>query len=106
MDTEIEEYFMGFYETPKADSDTLFKIVKDILCRLELDYHNIRGQCFDGVSNVSGIHKGLQTRIKEIEPRALFVHCQAHSFNLVTQDSMRNVKNARYILNFIRELIH
>ncbi|XP_025408622.1 zinc finger MYM-type protein 6-like [Sipha flava] len=60
-------------------------------------------QCFDGASNVSENHKGLQARIKEIEPRALFVHCQAHSLNLVTQDSMRNVKNARDTLNFIRE---
>ncbi|XP_060861856.1 zinc finger MYM-type protein 1-like [Metopolophium dirhodum] len=102
---EIEEYFIGFYETPKTDSNTLLNILKDILCRLELNIHNVRGQCFDGASNVSGIHKGLQARTKEIEPRALFVHCQAHSLNLVTQDSMRNVEKARDILNFIRELI-
>lgn len=102
---EIEEYFIGFYETPKTDSNTLFNILKDILCRLELNIHNIRGQCFDGASNVSGVHKGLQARTKEIEPRALFVHCQAHSLNLVTQDSMRNVEKARDILNFIKELI-
>ncbi|XP_060874818.1 zinc finger MYM-type protein 1-like [Metopolophium dirhodum] len=102
---EIEEYFIGFYETPKTDSNTLFNILKDILCRLELNIHNVRGQCFDGASNVSGIHKGLQARTKEIEPRALFVHCQAHSSNLVTQNSMRNVEKARDILNFIRELI-
>ncbi|XP_026819100.1 zinc finger MYM-type protein 1-like [Rhopalosiphum maidis] len=102
---EIEEYFIGFYETPKTDSNTLFNILKDILCRLELNIHNVRGQCFDGASNVSGIHKGLQARTKEIEPRALFVHCQAHSLNLVTQDSMQNVEKARDILNFIRELI-
>lgn len=57
---EIEEYFMGFYETPKTDSDTLYKIVKDILFRLKLDFHNIRGYCFDGASNFSGIHIRLQ----------------------------------------------
>ncbi|XP_022159917.1 zinc finger MYM-type protein 1-like [Myzus persicae] len=102
---EIEEYFIGFYETPKTDSNTLFNILKDILCRLELNIHNIRGQCFDGASNVSGIHKGMQAKTKEIEPKALFVHCQAHSLNLVTQDSMRNVEKARDLLNFIRELI-
>ncbi|XP_022182781.1 zinc finger MYM-type protein 1-like [Myzus persicae] len=83
---EIEEYFIGFYETPKTDSNTLFNILKDIL-------------------NVSGIHKGLQAKTKEIEHRALFVHCQDHSLNLVTQDSMQNVEKARDILNFIRELI-
>lgn len=102
---EINEYFIGSYETPKTDSDTLFKIVKDILYRLKLGFHNIRGQCFDGASNVSGIHKELQARMTEIEPRALFVHCQALSLNLVAQDSMRNVKNARNMLNFIRKLI-
>ncbi|KAL4104317.1 hypothetical protein QTP88_019618 [Uroleucon formosanum] len=45
---EIEEYFIGIYETPKTDSNTLFDILKDILCRLELNIHNIRGQSFDG----------------------------------------------------------
>lgn len=57
--------------------------------RLELDIHNIRRQYFSGVSNVSGIHKGLQiTIIEEIETITLFIHCQAHYLNLVSQDSM------------------
>jgi hypothetical protein len=86
---------MSFHKTPKTDSVTIFKILKNILHRLELDFHNIARQCFDGASNDSEIHGGLQDRIKEIEPRALFVYCQAH--NLVTQDNIRNVKNARDI---------
>lgn len=27
---EILEYFLGFYDTPKTDADTLFNVVKDI----------------------------------------------------------------------------
>lgn len=51
---------MDFYETHKTNSDTLiFKIVKNILYRLELDFHNIRGKCFNGASNFSGIYKRL-----------------------------------------------
>lgn len=97
--------FLGFYKTEKTDAETLFIIVKDMLQRLGLQLNNLRGQCFDGASNVSGIHSGLQAKIREIESRAIFVHCQAHSLNFITQDCMKNVIEARDILNLIRELI-
>lgn len=45
---------MGFYETGKTDSKTLFEIVKDVLIRFNLKMSNLRGQCYDGASNVSG----------------------------------------------------
>lgn len=89
---EIEDNFIGFSDTPKTDFNTLFNILKDILCRLEWNFYNIKGQCFYGVSNVSRIHRELQARINEIEPKALFDHCQAHPLNIVTRDSMRNVE--------------
>ncbi|GLV33349.1 hypothetical protein CBL_08619 [Carabus blaptoides fortunei] len=66
---DIDEYFFGFYKTEKTDGGTLFIIVKDMLQRLDLPLNNLRGQCFGGASNVSDIHSGLQTKIREIESR-------------------------------------
>lgn len=102
---EIQELFLGFYETPDTTAQTLFNIANDVLIRLQLPVSYLRGQCFDGASNVAGIHSGLQKKIRVLENRALFVHCQAHSLNLVTQDSIKNVPAARDAMNLLREII-
>lgn len=103
---EVREIFMGFYETNNTKSETLFKIVTDFLLRCDLDIHNLRGQCFDGAKNVSGWLTGLQARIREIEPRALYVHCVAHTLNLVVQDAMERVAVAKNFIGIIKELIN
>lgn len=102
---EIHEYFTGFYDTPKRDAGTLFEVVDDIFLRCQLKFKNCRGQCYDGASNVSGSITGLQTRIREIEPRALYTHCAGHNLNLVSQDAMSLVPEIADFLSMIRELI-
>lgn len=42
-----------------------------------------RGQSYDNASNMSGIYKGVQARMTELNPLAVFVPCSAHSLNLV-----------------------
>ncbi|KAF3834434.1 hypothetical protein F7725_025638 [Dissostichus mawsoni] len=42
---------------------------------------------YDGASVMSGKHSGVQARIKEVEKQAFYVHCNAHSLNLVLVDT-------------------
>uniref|UniRef100_A0A3B4UR12 TTF-type domain-containing protein n=1 Tax=Seriola dumerili TaxID=41447 RepID=A0A3B4UR12_SERDU len=102
---EIEELFIGFYQTASTTGDALFDLFKDVLLRLSLPIKNCRGQCYDGASNMSGIRNGLQARVKEQEPRALYVHCMAHVMNLVVQDVAHNIAECRNFMSLIRELI-
>ena len=53
-----------------------------------------RGQAYDGAATTMGSKTGVGTRINEIEPRAIVVHCQVHSLNLVVQDATANVRQA------------
>ena len=48
------EEFLGFYEVPNIKSETLVKIIKDILLRFQLSLQLCRGQCFDDASNMLG----------------------------------------------------
>ncbi|CAI6376250.1 unnamed protein product [Macrosiphum euphorbiae] len=50
-----------------------------------LGFHNVIGQCYDGACVMSGHLTGLQARVKEVAPNALFTHCLAHRLNLVLQ---------------------
>ena len=103
---EIHELFTGFHELEHQDAETLFKIVNDILLRFNVDLNNCSGQCYDGAANVAGSLNGLQSRIREAEPRAMFVHCTAHSINLVVQDAVASVPAYRDILSMFGALIN
>lgn len=102
---EIEEIFMGFYETAYTDSKTLFSVIKDVLLRLTLPINKCRGQCYDGANAVSGEFTGLQTRFREEEPRALYTHCAGHNFNLVAQDGMKKIQKVADFLSVMKELV-
>lgn len=101
----IHETFFGLYKTTSTTSENLFEIFNDVLRRFNINIKTCRGLCTDGAANVSGVHTGLQSRLKAIEPRAIHVHCTAHSLSLVVQDTMKEVPAIRDFLVLIRELI-
>ena len=97
---------MGFYSTANTKAKALFDIVKDVLARFDLPPCKIRGQCYNGASNVSGNISGLQQRIKGEESRALFVHCNAHNLNLVVQGGIEKVLVARKFIGEVKDMIN
>ena len=102
---ETEEVFLGFYQTASTTSETLFQLLQDVLIRFSLPVSRLRGQCYDGAANMAGARTGLQARMLELEPRAVFVHCTAHVLNLVAQDVVSKIKVVRDFMPIIRDLI-
>lgn len=56
---------MGFYSTTGTIAKTIFDIAKDVFVRFQLPLEELRGQCYDGVANVSGKDKKVG-KIKKI----------------------------------------
>ncbi|XP_068219366.1 zinc finger MYM-type protein 1-like [Palaemon carinicauda] len=50
----------------------------------------MHGQGYDGAANMSGIYNGLQSRLQRQNPKALYLHCHAHSLNLVLVESAKS----------------
>ena len=48
----------------------------------DISIQDCRSQAYDNGSTMSGIHTGVQTRIKEINPLTTFVPCSNHSLNV------------------------
>jgi len=53
------------------------------LSQLGLNLEHTRGQGYDGASNMSGKYLGVQARIKELYPLAMYTHCCNDVLNLV-----------------------
>ena len=47
-----------------------------------IQIQDCRGQAFDNVAVMAGHRSGAQTRIKEVNQKALFIPCTNHSLNL------------------------
>ena len=101
---KTKETFVGFYSTPSTDGETLHKLTTRIIKELGLKLEDIVGECFDGASNMCGVHVGLATRMKECSPKRIYVHCHGHRLNLVLQDTMKNIEPLRNALGTIQSM--
>lgn len=66
------------------------------------------GQCYDGAAAMKGHRSGLKTRLQAENPKAIYVHCYAHTLQLAVQDACRLAKtmeNAMDIASAIGKLI-
>ena len=75
VDTELEvhEDFIGLYEVDKTDADTITRTIFDALLRLSLPLDDLKGQCYDGASTMSGKKMVLQLKLNLNVPN-VFIH--------------------------------
>lgn len=93
--SELVERFFGFYDVSKDHTaEGLFNLITSLLLEFNIE-EKLVGQCYDGASVIAGHLNGLQARIKEIAPNALFTHCFAHKLNLVLQHGCNSNKPCR-----------
>ena len=77
----IEELMVVLVDTDVTIGEGLEKLLVNALTFHGLDVCSIVVQGYDGGSNMRGAQKGVQARIKEINPVAMFMHCFAHNLN-------------------------
>ena len=61
---------------------------------LQLELSDCRGQSYDNGANMKGKHSGLQARMLDINPKAVYVPCANHTLNLVVVDSANSSTEA------------
>lgn len=106
VNDELEpcETFLGFYNLTSTTSQSVANMIFDVLLRLNLPLSNLRGQTYDGGSNMAGRVNGAQAIITERQPLALFVHCLMHCGNLVASECMETSPVIRDAVNIVNEL--
>lgn len=100
----IEEHFLGFIHMDLKTGEDLANTILKSISEDGLEIENCRGQGYDNGANMAGKYNGVQAKIKQVNPQAVFIPCAAHSLNLVGQNSAAKVLQGKLILGVIQNL--
>ena len=102
-DETVREMFLDFVEVERITGKALSDAIVHWLDVNELPVANMRGQCYDGASNMSGSRSGCQAILQQQAPRAVYVHCSSHKLNLaiVSACKISSFKNTESYLGEI-----
>ena len=92
---KVKEAFLGFDDV--SDDRRASAIAKYVLERLD-DFNCVEklvAQTYDGASVMSSELNGMQAKIKEKVPEAMFTHCYAHKLNLVLLHSAKCIPECK-----------
>ena len=103
---QVREEFVGLYQVPAINADTLTSAIKDVLLRMNLAMARIRGQCYEGSRSMRGARTGVAKQIKDAEARALYTHCYGHSLNLAVGDAIKASKLMSSALDTTYEIVN
>jgi len=82
-DGVIKERALGVFAMHDVTAEALFNFILAKMKTLGLEAMNCVGQCYNGANVMSGTANGVQARIRNEVPHALYMHCYAHRMNLV-----------------------
>jgi hypothetical protein len=79
---EIKEVFFDFAHLRRTSGEKIADAIIESCSKHNIDITKHRGQAYDGAAAMSSGRIGVQARIKEKSPLALYMHCNSDVLNL------------------------
>ncbi|CAL2255559.1 unnamed protein product [Prunus armeniaca] len=93
------ETFVGIQHVTDTTSSSLKDAIDTFFSRNGLSLSKLRGQGYDGASNMRGELNGLKTKILREQPCAYYVHCFTHQIQLaLVTVSKKNIDIASFFV--------
>ncbi|XP_056688254.1 uncharacterized protein [Spinacia oleracea] len=102
----IMELFFDLVHVSDTTAVTLKGELCTVLARNNLAIENIRGQGYDGASNMRGEWNGLQTLFLSDCPYAYYVHCFAHRLQLALVAASRDVSHVHQFFSHLSFIVN
>nr|XP_023880237.1 uncharacterized protein LOC111992595 [Quercus suber] len=102
----IKERFFHVVHVRDTTALTLKNEICAVLSHYNLHIENIRGQGYDGASNMRGEWNGLQALFLKECPYAYYVHCMAHRLQLALVTASREVKDVHQFFDHLVNIIN
>ena len=100
----IHERFLTFVPAETLNAEGLSNLIVKTLEKYHIDPMLMVSQGYDGAAVMSGHCSGVQTRIKQVAPKALYVHCNAHCLNLCLVDCVKSVSCAAEFFGLVHNI--
>ena len=101
---QVKEHFMGFLVAEESTGESLSTLILRRLEELNIPFQDCRGQSYDNGANMKGKNKGVQARLLQLNSRAFFVPCGAHTLNLVVADAAKSSPDAVGYFGYLTKL--
>ena len=98
------EHCVGFIRGASQTTAAKEQLLAKKLTELSIPLVNCRGQCYDGVANMSGDNGGLKALIQRHSKTALFTHCSAHRLNLAVVRACFAVADASDFFGYVEQV--
>ena len=85
----VKIFLLDFAQVERITGKELANTILHILAAWGLPLSQLRGQCYDGSSNISGSRTGCSAIVQEQAPMAIYAHCAAHQLNLAVVSSCK-----------------
>lgn len=92
------------HEIDDASAAGILGMIKQVLLICNLNVNQLRGQCYDGASVMSGLQNGVAAQVQKLEPRAIYTHCYGHSLNLAAGDTIKRCTVLKKALDITYEM--
>ncbi|KAM8790075.1 LOW QUALITY PROTEIN: zinc finger MYM-type protein 1 [Rhynchonycteris naso] len=102
----IKERFLGFIDVEEMTGANLHSTITAYLQKIGVDLNKIRGQAYDSSTNLRIKFNESAAEFKKEEPRALYMHCYAHFFDLAVIRFCKEIKELRNALNTLSSLFN
>ena len=90
--------------TKALDAKSLSNFIYQKVVNIGSNWNNCVAQCYDGASVMSGWANGVQAKIWEHAPNAVYIHCDAHRLNLVLIDTISDIIELRDFFSTVATL--
>ena len=102
-DTKVHEEFLCFVPVSSTTGKGLASTILAQLSQLGLNLERMRGQGYDGASNMSGKYRGVQAKVKELYPLVMYTHCCNHVLLVIsTSSQLPVIRNAMATIGHMR----
>ena len=96
----VIEQFLAACPVVNTTAETVSSAIADMCHKRSLPMNKISALSFDGASNMSGRHGGVQALLKEKYcPRAMFIHCRSHRLQLVLKNASNDCKSVKLVIS-------
>lgn len=103
-ENKIVERFLGFSDmSVDKTASSIFNHVNKIVEEFKIE-NKLVAQTYDGAAVMSGHLNGLQSKVLEKYPKAMFTHCYAHVLNLILQQSLECNKELKIFFRGLKSL--